>query len=175
MPPIHCVSARQNWMPCGSDAGNGKMDAPVVVRPETVSKMAAIKLQLPLKKYGSAPNTLSAIQHSATQTKPSRVWSRALSARMRESSTPTPPQISSAYKKALRSTPPSNTLSSSGGIIQSASIQRMTPTILRIRFWFIMKLPCRKQPAHQPRISLRSCKKSFFATTITRSPAWIWE
>ena len=30
MPPIHCVSARQNWMPCGSDAGDGKMDAPVV-------------------------------------------------------------------------------------------------------------------------------------------------
>ena len=29
------------------------------------------------EKYGSAPNTLSAIQHSATQTKPSRVWSRA--------------------------------------------------------------------------------------------------
>ena len=70
MPPIHCVSARQNWMPRGSDAGDGKMDAPVVVRPETVSKMASIKLQL--QKYGSAPNTLSAIQHSATQTKPSR-------------------------------------------------------------------------------------------------------
>ena len=38
MPPIHCVSARQSWMPRVSEAGEAKMVAPVVVRPETVSK-----------------------------------------------------------------------------------------------------------------------------------------
>ena len=100
MPPIHCVSARQSCRPRGSDEGEEKIDAPVVVRPETVSKMASTNPQLPLRKYGSAPNTLSTIQHSATQTKPSRVCKRVLRARMSESSTPTPPQMSSAYKNA---------------------------------------------------------------------------
>ena len=60
-------------MPRGKREGAEKMVAPVVVRPETVSKKASIKSQLRLKKYGSAPNRPSTIQHSATQTKPSRV------------------------------------------------------------------------------------------------------
>ena len=41
MPPIHCVSARQSRMPRGRSSGEEKMDAPVVVRPETVSKRAS--------------------------------------------------------------------------------------------------------------------------------------
>ncbi len=41
MPPSHCVSARQSWMPRGSEAGAPKMEAPVVVKPETVSNSAS--------------------------------------------------------------------------------------------------------------------------------------
>ena len=41
MPPIHWVSARQNKMPRGRDSISERMVAPVVVKPETVSKKAS--------------------------------------------------------------------------------------------------------------------------------------
>ena len=59
-------------MPRVSEEGEAKIDAPVVVRPETVSNTASAN-GVPVKRYGSAPNRDSAIQHSATHTKPSRV------------------------------------------------------------------------------------------------------
>ena len=37
-PPIHCVSERQNMMPCGRASTSSMMVAPVVVNPDMVSK-----------------------------------------------------------------------------------------------------------------------------------------
>ena len=37
-PPIHCISERQNSRPWGSDSTSSMMVAPVVVKPDIVSK-----------------------------------------------------------------------------------------------------------------------------------------
>ena len=36
--PIHCVCERQNRMPCGRHSTSSRIEAPVVVKPEIVSK-----------------------------------------------------------------------------------------------------------------------------------------
>ena len=41
MPPIQCVKLRQNKMPLLSDSTSVTMEAPVVVKPLTVSKRAS--------------------------------------------------------------------------------------------------------------------------------------
>jgi hypothetical protein len=40
IPPSHCVIARQNEIPWGSTDGSDNIEAPVVVNPDAVSKMA---------------------------------------------------------------------------------------------------------------------------------------
>jgi hypothetical protein len=42
MPPIHWVWARQRRIPRGRDSISVRMVAPVVVKPETVSKKASM-------------------------------------------------------------------------------------------------------------------------------------
>ena len=42
-PPIHCVIERQKSSPWGSTSTSSMMDAPVVVKPEIVSKKAFVK------------------------------------------------------------------------------------------------------------------------------------
>lgn len=39
-PPTHAVEMRQNWSPRGSDSMSLRIEAPVVVNPEILSKMA---------------------------------------------------------------------------------------------------------------------------------------
>ena len=57
----------------GSASTSEKIDAPVVVKPETVSKSASIKfVVIPEKRKGSEPKILSVIQEIATSAKPSR-------------------------------------------------------------------------------------------------------
>ena len=48
IPPIHCVSERQNWIPCGSRPGSGMIEAPVVVKPPAVSNTAINALSMGL-------------------------------------------------------------------------------------------------------------------------------
>ncbi len=43
IPPIHCVMLRQNRIPRGSASMSPRIVAPVVVKPETVSKNASVK------------------------------------------------------------------------------------------------------------------------------------
>ena len=43
-PPTHCVRARQNRMPWLSDSTSAKTVAPVVVKPDMVSKNASVTL-----------------------------------------------------------------------------------------------------------------------------------
>ena len=41
-PPIHCMNERQNRMPWGSVETSSMMEAPVVVKPDMVSKNASV-------------------------------------------------------------------------------------------------------------------------------------
>ncbi len=67
MPPIHCVSERQKRRPCGSGSTAANTVAPVVVKPDTDSKRAAMGERIaPARRYGSAPKTPIAIQESET-------------------------------------------------------------------------------------------------------------
>ena len=72
IPPIQWVKLRHISMQWGSTSTSFKILAPVVVKPETVSKRASMGLLItPLKRKGSPPIKLSTIQLSATDTKPS--------------------------------------------------------------------------------------------------------
>ena len=74
MPPIQWVKLRQNRMPLGRSSTAGRMLAPVVVKPETVSNMASTGLgMLPVSTKGTAPTTLMSSQQSAVVAKPSRI------------------------------------------------------------------------------------------------------
>ena len=72
IPPIQCVKLLQKRRHLGSASTSLKIEAPVVVNPETVSKNASIKFGIaPDKKKGSEPKILITIHDSATVTNPS--------------------------------------------------------------------------------------------------------
>ena len=59
IPPIHWVILLQNKILFGKDSMLSKIEAPVVVKPDMVSKNALVKEGiLPVNKYGSDPNKL---------------------------------------------------------------------------------------------------------------------
>ncbi len=63
-------------MPWGSSPGSGTTEAPVVVKPDAVSKTASVMLVIePVKRYGSAPRSPMAIHDRPTAANPSRVLS----------------------------------------------------------------------------------------------------
>lgn len=67
MPPIQCVRLRQKIMDLGSTSISVKMDAPVVVKPETDSKNASVKEGIDAEKmYGKLPKTEKSNQESET-------------------------------------------------------------------------------------------------------------
>ncbi len=71
-PPIQCVKLRQYKIPCGSSSILFRIEAPVVVNPDIVSKNASVTLViLPLNIYGIMPNTENNNQAVATITEPS--------------------------------------------------------------------------------------------------------
>ena len=47
IPPTQAVAIRQNWSPRGSASMSVRMEAPVVVKPETLSKSAFTRLKSP--------------------------------------------------------------------------------------------------------------------------------
>ena len=72
MPPTQWVKLRQKRMPLGSPSTAGRMEAPVVVKPETVSKRASTRFGMaPERTKGRQPRKLMAIQARLTQTRPS--------------------------------------------------------------------------------------------------------
>ena len=74
MPPIQWVKLRQNRMPLGSPSTAGRMLAPVVVKPETVSNRASTGFGMqPVSTKGTAPITEMNTQHSEVAAKPSRI------------------------------------------------------------------------------------------------------
>ena len=74
MPPTQWVKLRQNRMPLGRSSTPGRMDAPVVVKPDTVSNRASTGFGMqPVRTKGTAPTTLMSSQQSAVVAKPSRI------------------------------------------------------------------------------------------------------
>ena len=73
MPPTQCVKLRQNSMLLGRVSISGRMVAPVVVKPDTVSKNASAKPGIvPENTNGNAPNSEMSTHEIATIIKPSR-------------------------------------------------------------------------------------------------------
>ena len=72
IPPIQCVKLRQNNIPLGSDSISVNMEAPVVVKPDDVSKKASINEGIaPLITKGRAPTTEINIHANPTVKNPS--------------------------------------------------------------------------------------------------------
>ena len=73
IPPTQWVKLRQMSIAFGRCSTSARMLAPVVVKPETVSKSASVKLGIaPENTKGRQPKRLSTIQLIETITKPSR-------------------------------------------------------------------------------------------------------
>ena len=74
MPPIQWVKLRHSRMPLGRSSTPGRMLAPVVVKPDTVSNRASTGLGMqPVSTKGTAPTTEMTIQLRAVAAKPSRI------------------------------------------------------------------------------------------------------
>lgn len=75
IPPTQCVRLRQKSGPFSRASTSLNMVAPVVVKPETVSKKQSKKLGMePERRKGSAPKSDMAIHARATMTKPSLAY-----------------------------------------------------------------------------------------------------
>ena len=71
MPPIQWVRLRQNRMPRGRDSTSVSMLAPVVVKPDMVSKKASVKEGMaPEMRKGRQPNSEREIQAKVTMANP---------------------------------------------------------------------------------------------------------
>ena len=72
MPPIQCVKLRQNKLQCERASTSLRIEAPVVVKPDTVSKSASVNEGIsPESQKGKAPNKLIIIQLNAVAALPS--------------------------------------------------------------------------------------------------------
>ena len=68
-PPIHCISERQKSRPWVSDSTSSITVAPVVVKPDMVSKKASVRLDgVPLMRKGNMPKSENTAQVSVTTT-----------------------------------------------------------------------------------------------------------
>ena len=66
-PPIHCVNERQNSMPWGKPSTLSMTVAPVVVKPDIVSKKASVTWSMyPPMRNGSMPKAANAIHTIVT-------------------------------------------------------------------------------------------------------------
>ena len=67
IPPSQCVTERHNRMPSGSPSTSVNTVAPVVVKPDIASKIAAMTPStVPEIRKGRAPNTAVAVQAKVT-------------------------------------------------------------------------------------------------------------
>ena len=74
MPPIQWVKLRQNRMPMGRLSTSASTEAPVVVKPDTVSNRAEMGSGMaPDNTKGTAPMTLITTQVRAAVTQLSRI------------------------------------------------------------------------------------------------------
>ena len=74
IPPSHCVMLRQKSIPFGNDSMSFRMDDPVVVKPDMVSKKAFVKSGIEwLRIKGKLPKNEKRTQTRLTITNPSRL------------------------------------------------------------------------------------------------------
>ena len=101
MPPIQWVKLRQKSMEWDMASTSRRTEAPVVVKPETVSKKASTKLGIsPLIMKGRAPSTDTLSQARAVIRKPSLANMTLLSVRkIRQSRRPRPSQRAMVMRK----------------------------------------------------------------------------
>ena len=68
-PPTQCVIIRQKSIDLGNDSISCNIVAPVVVKPDIVSKKASVKpVMLSVSIYGSVPKSEKTTQHIVTTT-----------------------------------------------------------------------------------------------------------
>ena len=108
-PPCHCVRLRQKSRERGSDSTSRKTVAPVVVKPDTVSKKASRALCVaPFIRKGSIPMRERRSQVRVTVSIPSRrvacVFSRASFPRPRSES-PTPVKVKIVATQGRKGSP----------------------------------------------------------------------
>ena len=145
MPPIQCVKLRQKSIPWLIASTSVTTEAPVVVKPLTVSKSASIYDGISREmKNGSAPMSESTIHARATVIKPSRTnISVVRGFDITVSSTPMIAAEAAAAKKA-NSWSHSRYMAqtSIGSTSRTASSSVIFPTVLPIILRFIAALRC---------------------------------
>ena len=91
IPPNQWVRLRQKRIPLSKTSTSAITEAPVVVKPETLSNKASVKVGVePLITKGSAPKRAKTIQQSPTQAKPSLDLSALFLGGRRVRQSPTP-------------------------------------------------------------------------------------
>jgi hypothetical protein len=71
-PPIQCVKLRQNRIEYGKDSTSGRIEDPVVVKPDDDSKNASTNEGIdPLRIYGNVPIKVRTSHDRDTDRKPS--------------------------------------------------------------------------------------------------------
>ena len=129
MPPIQCVKLRQNRPERDRLSMSFRIEAPVVVKPETVSKNASMKRGIsPLITKGSEPSSDIASHDRPTQAKPSRAY---ISRELGRKSSSVPPQSAVSRIVTTKGTglSPQTSAVSSGSSISAARISSTRPRI----------------------------------------------
>ena len=106
MPPTQWVKLRQKRMPWVSASTSVRMLAPVVVKPDTVSKNASTNRGIcPLMVKGRAPNRESRIQLAPTIQKPSLAYMASFLGLRSVRSLPTTRSMAITMPKGMGSSP----------------------------------------------------------------------
>ena len=107
MPPSQWLRLRQNSRPRGRSSTRTRMEAPVVVNPDMLSKKASVKEGIwPEMKNGRAPRAEMISQPSVTTAKLSRSMSSPLERKIRISEPPTAMVSAEEMRMDARSLPP---------------------------------------------------------------------
>ncbi|CDE31988.1 putative uncharacterized protein [Ruminococcus sp. CAG:403] len=166
IPPIHCEKLRHSRQLCGKSSTVWKTVAPVVVKPETDSNSASIKLgSSPDKTNGSAPNKLIPIQLRETITYPSLAYSVLLRGLCSTNATPHSRQMPAVKRNPHPAGSRYTSPISAGSSKKTASKLNTHPSTYPIIAKFILF----RSPDYTS-ISQMSCRPRFLETTMTESP-----
>ena len=133
-PPIHCISERQNSMPWGKVSRSSMMLAPVVVKPDMVSKYASVMLLMePWIRNGNIPKKENTAQAAVTSTKASRRLRMFSALRPNERKSRAPPMvIITESRKASTSSSPDHRARARHQDMKNASIKSREPRIVQM-------------------------------------------
>ena len=127
MPPTQWVKLRQNRMPRPRASISVRMLAPVVVKPETVSKKASTKWGIsPEMTKGMAPNSDMRIHAKATTARPSLAYREVRTGLRAPSSSPHSASSAMGIRNGTADSPYSR-LTAMGSASRTASVNRIRP------------------------------------------------